>query len=301
MIERMESAMKTSDWALIQTLYECRNITRAAAQLYISQPTLTKRLRAIEEDLGVVIALRGKRGVTFTPEGEYLAVKATQFLSLMDEVNRHLTELKEEPSGTLCIGASNSMARFSLPGLLQYYQESHPGISFEITTSLSSQLCKRVERRELDLAFAFGDIPFKGVKYRFASEQAYLASVKPLDMSRLSSYPYITYFKDKYTQQLIENWWAEYYLTPFPRGLVVQHGDICREMILKGLGYSFFFVRGYMADHPQYVYPLHYKDGTPLLRNTWLLCPDQPENLRPEVQSFIREALDYSRSQPSHA
>ena len=67
------------------------------------------------------------------------------------------------------------------------------------------------------------------------------------------------------------------------------------------LGYSFFFVRGYMADHPQYVYPLHYKDGTPLLRNTWLLCPDQPENLRPEVQSFIREALDYSRSQPSHA
>ena len=82
--------MKTSDWALIQTLYECRNITRAAAQLYISQPTLTKRLRAIEEELGVVIALRGKRGVTFTPEGEYLAVKATQFLSLMDEVNRLL-------------------------------------------------------------------------------------------------------------------------------------------------------------------------------------------------------------------
>ena len=116
----MENAMKTSDWALIQTLYECRNITRAAAQLYISQPTLTKRLRAIEEELGVVIALRGKRGVTFTPEGEYLAVKATQFLSLMDEVNRHLTELKEEPSGTLCIGASNSMARFSRPGLLQY-------------------------------------------------------------------------------------------------------------------------------------------------------------------------------------
>ena len=101
MIERMESAMKTSDWALIQTLYECRNITRAAAQLYISQPTLTKRLRAIEEELGVVIALRGKRGVTFTPEGEYLAVKATQFLSLMDEVNRHLTELKEEPSLSL--------------------------------------------------------------------------------------------------------------------------------------------------------------------------------------------------------
>lgn len=59
MIKRRENAVKTSDWALIQTLYECRNITRAAAQLYISQPTLTKRLRAIEEELGVVIALRG--------------------------------------------------------------------------------------------------------------------------------------------------------------------------------------------------------------------------------------------------
>lgn len=61
--------MKTSDWALIQTLYECRNITRAAAQLYISQPTLTKRLRAIEEELGVVIALRGKRASPSRPRG----------------------------------------------------------------------------------------------------------------------------------------------------------------------------------------------------------------------------------------
>lgn len=290
--------MKTSDWALIQALYESRNITRAAAQLYISQPTLTKRLKAIEEELGTVIVIRTKRGVTFTPDGEYLAVKAAQMLTIMEEIRHHLAESKKQPAGALRIGASNSMARFTLPGLLQFFQQSNPGVRFDITTNLSSQLCRLVERGELDLAIAFGDIPFSGRKYHFSSEQAYLASVKPLDMSRLSSYPYITYFKDKYTQQLIENWWAGHYRTPFPHGLVVKHGDICREMILKGLGYSFFFVRGYMEDHPEYIYPLFHKDHTPLIRNTWLFAPPASTPLRPEADQFIRCALEYSRKLP---
>ncbi len=279
--------MKTSDWAIIQALYECRNITRASDQLYISQPTLTKSLKAMEEELGVLIAVRGKRGVTFTPEGEYLAVKAAQILTIMNEISRHLSELKEQPRGTLRIGSTNSMTRFYLPSLLSQYRGIQPGIQFEIVTSLSSQLCKMLERGELDLALVNGDIPYGGKKYLFSAEQAYIASAEPLDMERLSTYPYLSYFKDIYTQKLIESWWAEHYLTPFPSGLVVKHGEICREMILKGLGYSIFFIRDYMADYPQYIYPLHHKDGTPLIRNSWLLCP-QGVAERPEIQDFIK-------------
>lgn len=59
--------MRMSDWNLIQTLYECRSLTKAAGLLYLTQPTLTKRLQAIEEELGVTVAVRGKRGISFTP------------------------------------------------------------------------------------------------------------------------------------------------------------------------------------------------------------------------------------------
>ena len=61
--------MHMSDWSLLQTLYTCRNLTRAAETLYVSQPTLSKRLKAIEEELHITIAVRSKQGLTFTPEG----------------------------------------------------------------------------------------------------------------------------------------------------------------------------------------------------------------------------------------
>lgn len=263
--------MKMSDWELLHTLYLYQNITQAASALYLSQSAVSKRLQAIEDEFGVVLATRGKRGVSFTPEGEYMAVKATQVMSIMQEVKEHLSHLKEEPAGTLTIGAPNSMARFSLPAILQRYRQRHPNIQFDITTERSSKICRMVEQGALDIGFVKGEFPFSGVKLRYDTECAYLASITPVDMTRLNRLPYITYFKDDYTQKLLEQWWGEYYFSPLPQGLVVQNGDICKEMILKGLGYSIFFVSEYMESYPQYCTPLFHKDGSPLARPSCLI------------------------------
>ena len=163
--------MQMSDWNLIRTLYSCRNLTRAAELLYLSQPTVTKRLQAIEKEFGVTIAERGHRGIIFTPEGEYLAVKAAQMLNLMQEIEEHLAAGKQEPECTFMIGASNSISRFVLPGLMQRFQSSHPHIRFEITTGMSSQISHLVEQRKLDLGFVNGDFPFIGAKDLFRVEQ----------------------------------------------------------------------------------------------------------------------------------
>lgn len=282
--------MRMSDWYLLQTLYECQNLTKAAELLYLSQPTLSKRLQSIELELNVTIAERGKRGITFTEEGEYLVVKAVQINGLMDEIKNHLAQNQNEPADVLSIGAPNSMARFSLPVLLQQYRLEHPRIQYDLTTNLSSKITRLVERGKLDLGFVSGEIPFSGEKQLFKTEHAYLASVEPLDISQLNRHPYITYFKDPYSQQLIEQWWQEYYYSPLPNGLTVKHGEICKEMILKGLGYSIFFIRDYLADHPQFIQPLYHKDESPLTRNTWLIY--QKESLqKPHVKSFINNII----------
>lgn len=271
-----ENHMKMSDWVLIQTLYECKNLTKAAGQLYLSQPTVTKRLRLVEEELVITIAIRSKRGLQFTPEGEYIAVKAAQLTGIMNEIQNHLEQFRREPSGILRIGASNSMTRSTIPLLLQTFCRKHPHIQFELTTKRSSDIAKLVEQGRLDCGFINGDIPFTGEKRLFRTETAYIASASPPDMETLEQAPYITYQKDRYTQELIEQWWHEYYRSPMPQGLTMQHADLCRELILKGLGYSIFFVRDYMEAHPEFIHPLFHKDGTPLTRNTWFLF--QPEN-----------------------
>lgn len=279
--------MKMSDWELLHTLYLYQNITQSAVALYLSQSAVSKRLQAIENELGVVLAVRGKRGVAFTPEGEYLAVKATQILNIMQEIREHLSHLKDEPSGTLTIGAPNSMARFSLPAILQRYRQQHPNIQFDITTERSSKICRLVEQGVLDIGFVKGEFPFSGEKLCYGTEHAYLASITPIDMARLSRQPYITYFKDDYTQKLLEQWWGEYYFSPLPRGLVVPNGDICKEMILKGLGYSIFFVPEYMESYPQYCTPLFHKDGSPLSRPSCLIYHKDSAK-EPIINDFIK-------------
>ncbi len=285
--------MKMSDWALLQTLYEYRNVTHAADHLYLSQPTVTKRLKLIEEEFGVTIALRSKRGIQFTPEGEYLAVKASQITAILREIHDHLALSSQETPATLFIGASNSMTRSSLPEIIQAHRLSHPHIQFEITTELSSQLTRLVEQGKLDLAFVNGEIPFSGEKLLFRREHAYLASISPLRPEDLNQHPYLTYYKDPCTQSILEQWWKEYHSSPFPTGLKVQHGDICREMVLKGLGYSIFFVPDYMADHPKYRCLLYHRDGTPLTRNTWLIYTSQAFEKK-QVREFVERFMKNS-------
>lgn len=294
--------MKMSDWNLIQMLYECHSLTEAAALLYMSQPTLTKRLQAIEEELGVTIAVRGKKGIIFTQEGEYLAAKAVQFLNLMQEVKEHLASCRADSNGVLSLGAPNSMARFTVPALLQEYRRLHPGIQLDLVTAQSSHVCRLVEQGKTDLGFINGEIPFQGKRLLYKTEQAYIAGIEKPDMDKLEQYmrqyTYITYVKDTYTQQIIEQWWREYSFKPLPSGLTVRHADICREMILKGLGYTVFFSRDYMADYPQYIYPLCHKDGRPLLRSTWLIYTET-SGQKAQVQDFIRTVTGQTESEPS--
>lgn len=64
--------MKNIDWKILKVLYEKRSMTKAAEALYMTQPALTKRIKAIEAEWGVEVVKRSSKGVIFTEEGSYL-------------------------------------------------------------------------------------------------------------------------------------------------------------------------------------------------------------------------------------
>lgn len=68
--------MRDFDWEVIAVLSKTRNITKTANLLFLSQPALTKRIQAIEEELGAQLLVRGRRGSKFTLEGERIAQKS---------------------------------------------------------------------------------------------------------------------------------------------------------------------------------------------------------------------------------
>jgi DNA-binding transcriptional LysR family regulator len=114
------------DWKIIKVLFQEKNITKTAESLFISQPTLTKRLQQIETEWGVQIVERGRRGVQFTPQGEYLSRCAEEMLAKIREMKDTISNMDDEVSGTLRLGVSNYFTRYKLAGILRLFKNHYP-------------------------------------------------------------------------------------------------------------------------------------------------------------------------------
>ena len=88
--------MKDSDWEILHELYKNPNMTKVANLLYMTQPSLTKRLQHMEAEFQVDIVNRTPKGLEFTQEGEYLAARAAKYLEFLKETKSKLEELKDK-------------------------------------------------------------------------------------------------------------------------------------------------------------------------------------------------------------
>ncbi|HWL26088.1 MAG TPA: LysR family transcriptional regulator, partial [Ureibacillus sp.] len=132
--------MDYRDWVMLQVLNEYKNITKTAEKLFISQPALSNRLKQIEKEFGTKIVVRGRNGIQFTPEGEYLAKNADKVISLHKNIKENIMNMNQNVTGTLRIASSNVFTRYKMPAVLKRFQEIFPNIEFQITTGLSKDI-----------------------------------------------------------------------------------------------------------------------------------------------------------------
>ena len=96
--------MKDTDWEILYELHRHPNLTQVANLLYLTQPSLTKRLRAMENEFSVRIVNRTSKGLEFTAEGDYLAERAKQYMKFIQETREGLRRFKEEGEEIITIG-----------------------------------------------------------------------------------------------------------------------------------------------------------------------------------------------------
>lgn len=279
--------MNLQDFLLLQALYENKNISKTADALYLAQPTVSKRLRLMEEEFGITIAQRGKHGVSFTPEGEYLAVKAAQINGMMAQVRQHLNEMSREPVKKLTIGASNASIHTDLLDYFQEFRTLHPKIELELINKKSSQLVRLLEQEQLDFAFVSGDVAFSGSKISFQQDRPCIGSLISPEPGQPPALPYLDYPIDPATKGILEKWWSQQYTLPFPTGLRVTGAEVARDLVLKGLGFAFFSRKDYLDGHPELIHPLSFQDGTPVIRRNWCIYHEARLLGRPEAELFL--------------
>ena len=95
--------MKDSDWEILYELYKNPNMTKVANLLYMTQPSLTKRLQHMESEFQVTIVNRTPKGLEFTEEGEYLGKQAEKYLDFLKETKDRIKEYQENSEGIITI------------------------------------------------------------------------------------------------------------------------------------------------------------------------------------------------------
>lgn len=126
------------------------NITRAAEKLHITQPTLSRQLMQLEEELGVPLFHRNNHRIVLTEDGMLLKRRAQELLELAEKTQREFRS-REELTGEIAIGCGETCNMASLSDWMVSFREQHPLIQFRIRTATADDVKERIEKGLLDM------------------------------------------------------------------------------------------------------------------------------------------------------
>lgn len=134
-----------------------RNISNAAKILFVSQPALSKQLKELEEELGVILFKRGNRNISLTEDGVYFLSKTKEILSLVDIT---VSNLKQEDiiSGEINIGAAETLQLENIFKIISCMMKEFPNIKTNITSGDADEIILKLDSGLLDFAIIVGFI-----------------------------------------------------------------------------------------------------------------------------------------------
>ncbi|MGF1472146.1 MAG: LysR family transcriptional regulator [Rubrobacteraceae bacterium] len=127
------------------------NLSRAAEEMFLTQPTLTARLKGLEEEVGDELFVRTSRGMRLTDAGKEFSPYAERMIGSLKEGKRRVAELREASAGQLTLGASPGVGTYALPGLLERFTAAHPRVSVAVRTGHSEAILEMTLSEEVQL------------------------------------------------------------------------------------------------------------------------------------------------------
>lgn len=141
------------------------NITRAADLLHITQPTLSRQLKDMEDELGVSLFIRGNRQITLTDAGMLFQQRAGELVTLLEKTQRDLADQRNMVGGTISIGCVETTASKMLPQVLSAFAAQHPMVQYDLYSANGDDIKEKLDRGEIDLGVLLE--PVEAAKYDY--------------------------------------------------------------------------------------------------------------------------------------
>ncbi len=138
------------------TVTQRLSFTKAADELFITQPAVTKHIKELEQQLGMQLFKRNGNNISLTPGGEILHRYAEMIFQIYNELETELAQLNKLEAGILHIGASTTVAQAILPKILAIFKKSYPAIAFTFTQANTDVITQMVLSGKIYIAITEG-------------------------------------------------------------------------------------------------------------------------------------------------
>ncbi len=135
-----------------------QSISGAAEALHLSQPTLSRQLREMEEELGKQLIIRGNRRITLTEEGIILRKRAEEIMELVRKTENEITLSNNYIAGDITVGAGETDGVRFLTKTAKALQDDFPDIHFHIISGDGISVCENLDRGLIDFGLVFGEV-----------------------------------------------------------------------------------------------------------------------------------------------
>lgn len=140
------------------------NMTKAAEILYITQPTLSRQIAELEEEIGTPLFVRSNRNVTLTDAGVLLRRRVEELLAIEEKIKDDFSK-HSQTCGNASIGMAEATSANTVADIIEIFRRKYPQVKFDLYTAMADQVLERIDKGITDIGFLLE--PINVDKYDF--------------------------------------------------------------------------------------------------------------------------------------
>jgi DNA-binding transcriptional LysR family regulator len=223
------------------------SFTKAAEQLFMTQPAVTFQVKQLEEHFNARLFERSHARIALTPTGQLVLEYAERILGLSEEMDKRVSELTGAISGPLLLGASTTIAEFILPRVLGEFKARHPQVQTHMTVANSEIIESRVADYTIDLGLIESPSRLPSLHTEVCCDDELvmicapgykLAGLKSVTPRQFAGEPYISRESGSGTRQFSDNYFRQAGIAPEDFNIVMELGspEAIKGVVETGIG-----------------------------------------------------------------
>lgn len=259
------------------------SISKAAKELHLTQPGLSMQIQSLERDLGVTLLTRSNKGVELTEAGLVVFDYANTILSMHDNIERDLENLKTKKKDLL-LGSCKTVGEYALPCSIYIYKQDHPNVDINYTITNSAEVMNNLADRTINIGITHGYLERKNIRTeKITSDRLLLVTSLPvlknkITIDELKMLPLIFREEGSGTRETIQQHLKEHNIKASDLNIIYELNSMeaIKTSVISGKGISFI---------PELTIKRELRDG--------VLREIQIENMRIQSDYFIAYREDH--------